>query len=105
MDKVEELISAFCNSCFYNISRTELILVLKATLRRLRHEGYSRFVIENGDLNFIVDIFFGTLVSLYGDYGTSPRFGWIEDEVTEKNIVKALEEEIAYYEDLRLDEE
>ena len=56
-------------------------------------------------MNFIVDVFYGTLVSLYGDYGTSPRHGWINDEKVEKSIAKALEVEIEYYKVLTLEDE
>ena len=34
------------------------------------------------------------IISIYGDYGTSPRFGWIENYKMQDEIIADLEEEI-----------
>lgn len=52
----------------------------------------SRETIESieDDVNNI----YGTLVMLYGDYGTSPRTGWIEGESIKQEIIDTLIDKI-----------
>lgn len=43
------------------------------------------------------DIIYGILVLLYGDYGTSPRSGWINENI--ENIKICIDEAIKDYEE------
>lgn len=43
------------------------------------------------DCNDYIRVFWSVLVLLYGDYGTSPRFGWLNIE-KENHIAEEIEE-------------
>lgn len=64
--------------CSYEYNRDEvhLIEVYKECIRRLMREDnmttLSDFVVDDAD------IIHGTCVMYFGDYGTSPRYGWID---------------------------
>ena len=89
-----DLISGITNALWYNVETKDNIAIYKAIIARIKHSGYNQEVIVDEDLNFVVDIMTGILISIYGDYGTSPRFGWIEDEQVKNEIIADLEEEI-----------
>ena len=40
------------------------------------------------------NIVYGTMVILFGEYGTSPRSGWFNDEAIVKDCVRWLEAEV-----------
>ena len=48
--------------------------------------------IPHEDIDDDVDIFIGAIIR-YGDYGTSPRYGWI-DEKHETNVLSILNDEL-----------
>lgn len=89
----KEIVSALASSLWYNYETKDIILILETMLARLRRIGYNKEVLQDVELNGVVDLFYGMLVCLYGDYGTSPRFGWINDEEKD-NIETSLIEEI-----------
>lgn len=89
----EQIVRAIVSSLWYNFETKDIILILETMWARLRRIGYSKEVLQDAELNDVVDLFYGMLVCLCGDYGTSPRFGWINDEEKD-NIETALIEEI-----------
>ena len=89
-----DLIFGISNALWYNMEAEANIVIYKAIIARIKHSGYSYEVLEDEDLNFVVDIMIGILISIYGDYGTSPRFGWFEDEQVKNEIIADLEEGI-----------
>ena len=89
-----DLIYGITNSLWYNLECEDLTAIYKAIISRLKHGSYEQNVLQDPDLNFVVDIMMGIIDSIYGDYGTSPRFGWIEDENVKNDIITDLEEEI-----------
>ena len=89
-----DLLHGITNSLWYNLESEDLITIYKAMIARIKHAGYDQTVLQDENLNFIVDIMFGIIVTIYGDYGTSPRFGWIEDDNVKDEIISDLEEEI-----------
>ena len=82
----------------YNRELASIIKMLKGTRSRLLNEGYLSCDYSNDDVN----ILFGVICLRYGDYGTSPRTGWIDNE-NKQALLKFLDEQILYY--LRLPEE
>ena len=89
-----DLICGITTSLWYNLEPEDLIAIYKAIISRLKHGPYEQNVIQDEDLNFVVNIVMGIIVTIYGDYGTSPRFGWVEDENVKNDIIRDLEEEI-----------
>lgn len=65
-ENIEALISAFN----YNMDTAELIECLKTVCDRLNG---NPFVPHN---NIAIDLIISFIVLRYGDYGTSPRYGW-----------------------------
>lgn len=76
----------------YNRTRYNVIEMLKCTKARVLNEGYNSCNYNNDDVN----ILFGAICLKYGDYGTSPRTGWI-DEDNKPQLLKFLDEQILYY--------
>jgi hypothetical protein len=94
----KELIHAMVTSYDYNRSDAHLLRLIKNVL--IRANDWNPPVIpynsdEFKDVREDADIFYGTLVNCYGDYGTSPRYGWIESE-NKKDVIQALEDELEY---------
>lgn len=70
----ETLLNTLLTSYWYN--RSEKHMVSIALELKGRIEGTFPCYLWSDD----VDIIYGTLVLRFGDYGTSPRSGWIKDE-------------------------
>ena len=71
------MLDALLTSYEYNRSEDYMIEVYEDCLHRLLHIPYPP-----SNRTDAADIIFGTAVLLWGEYGTSPRYGWFENERT-----------------------
>lgn len=84
MKTTREIVRAIIASFDYNRSCEDMI--------KLCEEVKKRILNEEVDWTDDGNIFYGMLVILYGDYGTSPRGGWLESDAEE--IIASINEEI-----------
>lgn len=75
--KVSEIVRAIFNSYAYNREFSYMIKLCREVAERVN--GCKN---RNSDRTYDGDIIYGFLVLMYGDYGTSPRSGWITGEYT-----------------------
>ena len=84
------IVSALITTYFYNRDNEQVKGLIQNIIYRLgRYNKHSGECSEDD-----VDIAYGYLVLLYGDYGTSPRHGWIDSpwrEIILKELKKQLE--------------
>lgn len=74
-----DILSALKDICWYNGHEEEIEELIDYVQKS--HEKYSILMpefLKNNDCDYFVNIIWQMLVLLYGDYGTSPRYGWIE---------------------------
>lgn len=88
MKSAKEIVLAMLTSYGYNRDDEYLVRVCEEVKRRVNKENFTYFHTDEGD------IIYGTLVLLYGDYGTSPRSGWIENKQIVEEIIKGIDEEL-----------
>lgn len=88
MKSAKEIIRALLTSYIYNRDDGYMIEVLYEVKKRLEKDSSVNYT-DDGN------IIYGTLVCLYGDYGTSPRSGWFY--AVDNRIVKEIIEEIDEY--------
>ena len=84
MKTTREIVRAIIASFDYNRSREDMIKLCEEVKKRIR-----KYIVEWTDDG---NILYGILVLLYGDYGTSPRSGWLESDTEE--IIASINEEI-----------
>ena len=73
-------VRAIFSSYAYNRNWSYMVELCREVLER------TRGIFTSSNCTYDGDIIYGFLVLMYGDYGTSPRTGWIEnylDEITE----------------------
>ena len=78
MNNIEEVVNAIFNSYMYNREYRYMIDLCQEVLERV-HGFKSSNRTHDGD------IIYGFLVLMFGEYGTSPRSGWIlynNEEIT-----------------------
>jgi len=75
MDAIK-IIEALFNSFAYNREFSEMVELCEEVRDRV-NRFHSSYYTDDGN------IIYGFLVLLYGEYGTSPRSGWIEDKLDE----------------------
>lgn len=75
----EQILEAILVSYEYNYNDKYLIDVYEDVINRLENGSYRKPTEEGHIIN-------GILTLLYGDYGTSPRYGWFDKD---KSAVKA----------------
>ena len=80
------VLDALTGSYSYNISDLEMELLYSELINRFNRKDCAWT--DEGD------IVYGTMVILFGEYGTSPRSGWFTDETIVKNCVSWLENEL-----------
>ena len=86
-----QVIRSIVTSYDYNRSDAHLLRVIKNVISRFEDKGPSVYnFIE--DVREDADIFTGVIVLLYGDYGTSPRYGWLDSDKKDA-VMKALKDE------------
>lgn len=91
--KYIELVEAIGTALWYN-GYENCIIELRDKIKEFNNskkDKYDTFYMPPFDLDFINEheqfhLFTMFLVLLYGDYGTSPRFGWICAEKAEECI-------------------
>ena len=83
----DEVLDAILTSYEYNYSDAYLIKVYEDVKNRLQNGPYRVPTEEAHIIN-------GILTLLYGDYGTSPRYGWIENKLLIPEFIKILDEHI-----------
>lgn len=79
-----QVISAILDSYFYNYKKDYLIEVCEDVKNRLLNGPYRRPTEEG-------NIIMGILVLLYGDYGTSPRYGWMDNKLIIPTFIKEID--------------
>ena len=83
----KEILNALVTSYYYGRDTADLLETVQEVEKRINKD---HSVIWTDEANIIV----GTLILLYGNYGTSPRGGWFEDKEAEKEIKEALKQGI-----------
>lgn len=94
-----QVMKAICIAYFYNRDNEDLIETLEQVKFRLSKKEY---VLPRDDADIICSI----LYYLYGDYGTSPRYGWFDNKLLIdefKNVIDSVIEDLDL-EDLDLEE-
>lgn len=66
-------------SATYNYFDDGFILKLRDDIYKKSSEGSKTYVIEEFPENGMDTLIYSWLVMMCGDYGTSPKVGWIED--------------------------
>lgn len=80
-----QVLDALIGAYSYNMDDDTMIL--------LYCELIDRFKRKNCDWTEEGNIVYSTMVILFGDYGTSPRTGWFNEEEIVKDCIRLLEEE------------
>lgn len=88
-------VNALFTSYAYNREFEYMIELCEEVLERI-------YGIRSSNRTYDGDIIYGFLVLAYGDYGTSPRSGWIEDYKEE--IISTIKDLIEVYKRLREEE-
>ena len=89
--KLEDLIDALDGITWYNGIYEPLLKLKEDLIHQKTDDNYTKVdeflkVKHNGFDDGQFQIFWMMLVLLYGDYGTSPRSGWLEMKNKEKII-------------------
>ena len=71
--EVSEVVDAILTSFSYNRNDDDMLELIEELEKRV--QGYNHSWSDDRDIAY------GILVLLYGDYGTSPRSGWIEKDM------------------------
>ena len=88
------MVKAIFNSYAYNREFSYMIELCREVLERVRGVKSSSWTYDG-------NIIYGFLVLMYGDYGTSPRSGWIESYKNEMiSCIEYLIEEYKRMEEL-----
>ena len=86
-------ISAILSSLYYNRDTDYLVELTEEILGRVEDTFPCYKWTDMGN------IIFGMIVIRYGDYGVSPRAGWIDEE-HKQNIIDELKEELQEYQEI-----
>lgn len=89
-EDVYNVVYAMLSSFWYNRSTESIISLIKEVISRV-NKNYETEWTDDGN------ILFGTLVLMFGDYGVSPRAGWIDEEY-KQGLLKELREDLKEYE-------
>ena len=85
-------IDALIWSYFYNRDRQDIVHMIQGVINRILDSPYEGCNAGDDD----TDILTGVIVIMYGEYGTSPRYGWIDEEHKE-NVLNILDELLEYH--------
>ena len=83
----DQVLKSVITAFFYNRDDEKLIAALEQVKRRINGGGWEQPIDE-------ADIIASILYYLYGDYGTSPRYGWFNNKQLIDEFNKILDEEI-----------
>lgn len=86
-----KILNALITSYFYNRDTEDVLKMLDELQMRIK----NYYCVWTDDVNII----FGTLILLYGDYGTSPRGGWFDDQKAKEEILDEIKRIIKEYEE------
>ena len=89
-EDIISVVNSVLSSYWYNRTAKCMVRLIKEVISRV-NENYETEWTDDGD------IIFGILVLMFGDYGVSPRAGWIDAEY-KQDILKELQEELKEYE-------
>ena len=95
-----DVLEGILTSYFYN-NETEYMAYLCLGIKERMTYTPILNIEDNRCVSDDVDNIYGALVCLFGDYGTSPRYGWIEIDTAP--LIKVLDERYERY--LRLAKE
>lgn len=86
----KELIDAMASIVFYNGYEDVLKSISDYIMYYDREEYYSfsypKDILKEYKIDEFPNIVWGLMVLMFGDYGTSPRFGWIDIENKHKAL-------------------
>lgn len=94
---IGNFINCLLTSYGYNRNEQYMVNLISECINRATHNMGSPN--SDKDLCDDADILYGSLVVAYGDYGTSPRYGWLNKE-NEQIILDVLEKKQLEYEEL-----
>lgn len=83
-EEAKKLFHGLLVSIWYQASAEELHGLIQEVIDRIDSDA---------DWTDLGNIIYGTLICTYGDYGTSPRSGWFENEDAKKDALAILKEE------------
>lgn len=83
----DQVLSSVITAFSYNRDDQELLAALEQVKRRINGGEWEQPIDE-------ADIIASVLYDLYGDYGTSPRYGWFYNSLLIDEFNKILDEEI-----------
>lgn len=93
-----EMATAMLTSLNYNRDTDYSIEVAYEILKRIKgyeHTDLELYAGHNTDeVRDDADIIFGSLVCAFGDYGTSPRYGWLDDETQYPKLIATIKDKI-----------
>lgn len=86
----EELIDAMANMVFYN-GYEDILKSISNYIKYYDRDEYYSFsypekILETYKVDEFPNIIWGLMVLMFGNYGTSPRFGWIDIENKDKAL-------------------
>lgn len=81
----KQVLNAILDSYWYNRNKEYMIEVCEDVKNRLLNGEYRTPTEEGHIIN-------GILTLLYGDYGTSPRYGWIENKLLIPEFIEVLDD-------------
>lgn len=87
-----QVMKALCIAYFYNRDDEDLINTLKQVKHRLLKKEYVEPLED-------ADIICSVLYYLYGDYGTSPRYGWFDNKLLINEFIYVIDSVIEDLED------
>lgn len=85
-------ISTFLTSLGYNRTEEYMVEIIEEVIARVHNPWGEEQWTDEGN------ILYGMLVLCYGDYGTSPRGGWID--TNKQQIINELEEELKHWKEV-----
>lgn len=94
MGKYKTAVKALADA--YNYFDTDFLKKLRDDIERSYLRGSDTFILMDNIDNGMDQLLYCWLVMMYGDYGVSPRVGWINDM---KEAVKWLDEFMEGWED------
>ena len=95
----DQVLRSLITAYVYNRDEVEIIAALEQVKRRINGGAWEQPIDE-------ADIIASVLYHLYGDYGTSPRYGWFYNKQLIDEFTKILDEEIEELkQQIKLDEE
>ena len=83
MNNPKEIVTALLTSYGYNREADYMLQLCEEIKKRI--EGCYVTQTDDGDN------IFGFLICLYGDYGTSPRSGWINNPQVEEDLISGID--------------